>query len=62
VKFIDLRRAAALGLLAVLYLLTRPFVPGDPSGRAAAQGATQPAEPAATNNATTWCGCTAAAI
>jgi hypothetical protein len=33
VKFIDLRHAAAFGLLAVWYLLTPPFVPGDPPGR-----------------------------
>jgi hypothetical protein len=32
VKFIDLRHAAALGLLAVWYLLTPPFVPGDRPG------------------------------
>ena len=32
VKFIDLRQAAALGLLATWYLLTPPFAPGDPPG------------------------------
>jgi hypothetical protein len=32
VKFIDLRHAAALGLLAAWYLLTPPFAPGDPPG------------------------------
>ncbi|MFZ1121865.1 MAG: hypothetical protein WB580_03555 [Candidatus Binataceae bacterium] len=32
-KFIDLRHAAALGLLAAAwYLLTPPFAPGDPPG------------------------------
>jgi hypothetical protein len=32
VKLIDLRHAAALGLLAAWYLLTPPFTPGDPPG------------------------------
>jgi hypothetical protein len=32
-KFSDLRHAATLGLLAAWYLLTPPFVPGDPPGR-----------------------------
>jgi hypothetical protein len=32
VKFIDLRQAAALGLLAAWYLLTPPFAPGNPPG------------------------------
>ena len=32
-KFNDLRYAAAFGLLAVWYLLTPPFVSGDPPGR-----------------------------
>jgi hypothetical protein len=32
-RFIDWRHAAALGLLAAWYLLTPPFVPGDPPGR-----------------------------
>ena len=32
VKFIDLRYAAALGVLAAWYLLTPPFAPGDPPG------------------------------
>jgi hypothetical protein len=32
-KFIDLRHAAALSLFAVWYLVTPPFVPGDPPGR-----------------------------
>jgi hypothetical protein len=32
VKFIDLRHAGALGLLAAWYLLTPPFAPGDPPG------------------------------
>jgi len=32
VKFIDLRHAAALGLLAAWYLLTPPFAPGNPPG------------------------------
>ena len=31
-NFIDLRHAAALGLLATWYLLTPPFAPGDPPG------------------------------
>lgn len=31
-KFIDLRHAAAVGLLATWYLLTPPFVPGNPPG------------------------------
>ena len=31
-KPIDLRHAAALGLLAAWYLLTPPFAPGDPPG------------------------------
>jgi hypothetical protein len=32
-KSVDLRDAAAFGLLAVWYLLTPPFVSGDPPGR-----------------------------
>ncbi len=32
-KFIGLRHAGSLGLLAVWYLLTPPFVSGDPPGR-----------------------------
>lgn len=31
-KLIDLRKAAAFGLLAAWYLLTPPFTPGDPPG------------------------------
>ncbi len=31
-KLIDLRHAAALGLLAAWYLLTPPFAPGNPPG------------------------------
>lgn len=31
-KLIDLRHAAALSLFAAWYLLTPPFVPGDPPG------------------------------
>ena len=32
VKFINVRHAAAIGLFTVWYLLTPPFVPGDPPG------------------------------